>query len=89
MGNPVSRTSSRSRREATGRGVFTVGEVAARRIGLALPGARVAVQGLGNVGGVAARLFAQAGCRVVAVQDHAGTVYSETGKTEIYEYNNR
>jgi glutamate dehydrogenase (NAD(P)+) len=37
------------------------------------------VQGLGNVGGVAARLFAQAGARVVAVQDHSGTIYSDAG----------
>ena len=40
---------------------------------------RVAVQGLGNVGGVAARLFAQAGARVVAVQDHSGTLFSDAG----------
>ena len=64
-GKPLALGGSLGRREATGRGVFTVGEEAARRIGLALPGARVAVQGLGNVGGVAARLFAQAGSRVV------------------------
>ena len=78
-GKPLALGGSLGRRDATGRGVFTVGEEAARRIGLELPGARVAVQGLGNVGGVAARLFAQAGCRVVAVQDHAGTVYHEAG----------
>jgi glutamate dehydrogenase (NAD(P)+) len=78
-GKPIALGGSLGRKDATGRGVFTVGEEAARRIGLALPGARVAVQGLGNVGGVAARLFAQAGCRVVAVQDHAGTVYNEAG----------
>jgi glutamate dehydrogenase (NAD(P)+) len=78
-GKPVALGGSLGRREATGRGVFTVAEEAARRIGLALPGARVAVQGLGNVGGVAARLFAQAGCRVVAVQDHAGTVFQAAG----------
>ena len=78
-GKPVALGGSLGRREATGRGVFTVAEEAARRIGLALPGARVAVQGLGNVGGVAARLLAQAGCRVVAVQDHAGTVFQAAG----------
>ena len=78
-GKPLALGGSLGRREATGRGVFTVGEEAARRIGLPLPGARVTVQGLGNVGGVAARLFAQAGCRVVAVQDHAGTVFNEAG----------
>jgi len=78
-GKPVALGGSLGRKDATGRGVFTVAEEAARRIGLELPGARVAVQGLGNVGGVAAKLFAQAGSRVVAVQDHAGTVFQEAG----------
>ncbi len=78
-GKPIALGGSLGRREATGRGVFTVGEEVARRTGLDLVGARVAVQGLGNVGGVAAKLFAQAGSRVVAVQDHAGTLYNEAG----------
>jgi len=78
-GKPIALGGSLGRKEATGRGVFTVGEQAAQRIGLPLQGARVAVQGLGNVGGVAARLFAEAGARVVAVQDHAATVYHEAG----------
>ena len=78
-GKPVALGGSLGRREATGRGVFTVGEQAAQRLGMPLVGSRVAVQGLGNVGGVAARLFAEAGARVVAVQDHAGSVYREAG----------
>ncbi|MFM7025053.1 MAG: Glu/Leu/Phe/Val family dehydrogenase [Limnohabitans sp.] len=78
-GKPLALGGSLGRKEATGRGVFTVAAEAARRIGLPMQGARVAVQGLGNVGGVAASLLAQAGGRVVAVQDHAGTVYREAG----------
>jgi glutamate dehydrogenase (NAD(P)+) len=78
-GKPVDLGGSLGRRDATGRGVFTVGAEAARHIGLDIATARVAVQGFGNVGGVAARLFAQAGARVVAVQDHGGTIYQETG----------
>ena len=78
-GKPIALGGSLGRREATGRGVFTVAQDAAHHLNLSLPGCRVAVQGLGNVGGVAAQLFAQAGCRVVAVQDHAGTVYCEAG----------
>jgi glutamate dehydrogenase (NAD(P)+) len=78
-GKPIQVGGSLGRREATGRGVFVVARAAAARIGLDLPGAAVAVQGLGNVGGVAARLFAEAGCRVVAVQDHGGSVYREAG----------
>jgi glutamate dehydrogenase (NAD(P)+) len=78
-GKPIQVGGSLGRREATGRGVFVVARAAAARIGLDLPGAAVAVQGLGNVGGVAARLFAESGCRVVAVQDHGGSVYREAG----------
>jgi glutamate dehydrogenase (NAD(P)+) len=59
--------------------VYTVGRLAAQHLGLDPCGARIAVQGLGNVGSVAARLFAQAGARVVAVQDHTGSVYRESG----------
>jgi glutamate dehydrogenase (NAD(P)+) len=78
-GKPIDLGGSLGRREATGRGVFTVGAEAAQRIGLPLQGARVAVQGLGNVGGVAARLFADAGAKIVAVQDHGGALYREAG----------
>ena len=78
-GKPISLGGSLGRREATGRGVFTVGAESARRIGLDVTGGRVAVQGFGNVGGIAAKLFAEAGARVVAVQDHAGCVYRESG----------
>ncbi len=78
-GKPVDLGGSLGRRDATGRGVFTVGSEAARHIGLDIETARVAVQGFGNVGGVAGKLFSQAGARVVAVQDHGGTIYREAG----------
>ena len=78
-GKPVDLGGSLGRREATGRGVFTVGVEAARHIGLDLVGARVAVQGFGNVGSVSAKLFSEAGARVVAVQDHTTTLYREAG----------
>jgi glutamate dehydrogenase (NAD(P)+) len=78
-GKPVDLGGSLGRREATGRGVFTVGCEAAAHIGLDVSTARVAVQGFGNVGGIAAKLFAKAGARVVAVQDHGGTIYQESG----------
>jgi glutamate dehydrogenase (NAD(P)+) len=78
-GKPVDLGGSLGRREATGRGVYTVGVEAANRIGLDITKARVAVQGFGNVGGIAAKLFAESGARVVAVQDHAGTIYREAG----------
>ncbi len=78
-GKPIDLGGSLGRREATGRGVFTVGCEAAQRIGLDVTHARVAVQGFGNVGGVAAKLFAHEGAKVVAVQDHGGTIYRDAG----------
>jgi len=78
-GKPVDLGGSLGRREATGRGVFTVGVEAANHIGMDIAQARVAVQGFGNVGGIAGRLFAQAGAKVVAVQDHGGTIYKASG----------
>jgi glutamate dehydrogenase (NAD(P)+) len=78
-GKPVDLGGSLGRREATGRGVYTVGVEAARHIGLEISGARVAIQGFGNVGGIAGKLFAEAGARIVAVQDHGGTIYKEAG----------
>ncbi len=78
-GKPVDLGGSLGRREATGRGVYTVGVEAAKHIGLDISKARVAVQGFGNVGGVAGKLFAEAGARIVAVQDHGGTIYRESG----------
>jgi glutamate dehydrogenase (NAD(P)+) len=78
-GKPISLGGSLGRHEATGRGVFVVGGEAAAKIGLDIVGARVAVQGFGNVGGIAARLFAEAGAKVVAVQDHKTTVHRGSG----------
>jgi glutamate dehydrogenase (NAD(P)+) len=78
-GKPIHLGGSLGRVKATGRGVFVTGREAARRIKLPLEGARVAVQGFGNVGSVAAQLFVEAGARIVAVQDHSGTVINGAG----------
>ncbi|VVD78698.1 Glu/Leu/Phe/Val dehydrogenase [Pandoraea eparura] len=78
-GKPISLGGSLGRREATGRGVFVVSCEAARRLGLDVRGARVVVQGFGNVGGIAARLFHEAGAHVIGVQDHTGTIYKSDG----------
>jgi len=78
-GKPIDLGGSLGRVKATGRGVFVTGREAARRLGLDLSGARVAVQGFGNVGSAAAELFAAAGATIVAVQDHGGTVQHPRG----------
>lgn len=78
-GKPISLGGSLGRVEATGRGVFTVGVEAARDAGIDLNGARVVVQGCGNVGGIAAKLFQEAGAKIIAVQDHSGAIHNPNG----------
>jgi glutamate dehydrogenase (NAD(P)+) len=78
-GKPLSLGGSKGRISATGRGLFFAVERIAPDIGLELEGARVAVQGFGNVGYWAARFLANAGCRVVAVSDIEGTIYCPDG----------
>lgn len=78
-GKPIHLGGSLGRKDATGRGVFTVGVEAAKHTGLDISKAKIAIQGFGNVGGVAGRLFAEVGAKIVAVQDHGGTIYSGGG----------
>lgn len=78
-GKPIPLGGSLGRQEATGRGVFITAREAGRRLGLPMQGARVVVQGFGNVGGTAARLFHEAGARVIAVQDHTATLHNDSG----------
>jgi glutamate dehydrogenase (NAD(P)+) len=70
---------SLGRREATGRGCMIATREALARIGRSLQGARVAVQGFGNVGSVAADLMSKAGASIIAVSDKAGGVYNPKG----------
>lgn len=78
-GKPIALGGSLGRVEATGRGVFIVGVAAAKDAGIDLQGARISIQGFGNVGGTAARLFTEVGAKIVAVQDHTGTIYDANG----------
>jgi glutamate dehydrogenase (NAD(P)+) len=78
-GKPLHLGGSLGRVKSTGRGVFITGRMAAERSGMPLQGARIAIQGLGNVGSAAAELFAEEGSRLVAVQDHTGTIINEGG----------
>ena len=78
-GKPAQVGGSLGRRDATGRGIMLMTREIAKQVGLELKGARVAVQGAGNVGGTAARFLKQAGCKVVALSDVSGGLYSDTG----------
>jgi glutamate dehydrogenase (NAD(P)+) len=78
-GKPLSIGGSEGRNDATATGVLFVTRQAARRIGMPLRGARVSIQGYGNAGSIAARLFHNEGCKVVAVSDTSGGIYNESG----------
>jgi glutamate dehydrogenase (NAD(P)+) len=78
-GKPVGIGGTKGRPESTGRGILYIVQEVCREQGLRLEGARVAIQGFGAVGGVSARLLAQAGARVVAVSDSRGGVYNQQG----------
>lgn len=78
-GKPLHLGGSLGRVRATGRGVFITGVEIAKNIQLAIKDCKVAIQGFGNVGSEAAYLFEEAGAKVVAVQDHTGTIFNENG----------
>lgn len=78
-GKPISLGGSLGRKDATGRGVFVSTVEAARRLGMQIEGAKVAIQGFGNVGEASARLFANAGAKVVALQDGSGAIANPAG----------
>ena len=78
-GKPVEMGGSLGRREATGRGCMFVTREALARIGRSLKGARVVVQGFGNVGSVSADLMTREGASLVGVSDKSGGLYNAQG----------
>jgi glutamate dehydrogenase (NAD(P)+) len=78
-GKPLLVGGSAGRREATGRGLVYILGQALRGAGIELRGARVAVQGFGNVGAVTARLLWREGATIVAVADAQGGVFNGGG----------
>ena len=78
-GKPPALGGSVARREATGRGLMFLLPQAANYVDMEVTGARVAIQGFGNVGRYAAVAAQEMGCRVVAVSDISGAIYAEDG----------
>ena len=78
-GKPLELGGSVGRFEATGKGVLMAVEKVAEHLKLSIKGARVVVQGCGNVGGTAARYFSGAGARVIAISDSKGGLYNSQG----------
>ena len=78
-GKPLSIGGSRGRDEATARGGLYVIRDAYRSANKSLEGARVAIQGYGNAGSIAARLLAEDGAIIVSVSDSRGGIYNPKG----------
>lgn len=78
-GKPMSIGGSKGRREATGRGVMFIVQQATKLMNMELKGARVVVQGFGNVGSVTAQLLYNLGCKIVGVSDIQNGLYNEKG----------
>jgi glutamate dehydrogenase (NAD(P)+) len=78
-GKPVEMGGSLGRREATGRGCMQVTREALRKLRMPVEGTRVAVQGFGNVGSIAAEMMERQGMKIIAVSDKSGGVHNPAG----------
>ncbi len=78
-GKPVELGGSPGREAATGRGVSVITAEAAKDVGIEMQGARVVLQGFGNVGSFTAQLLADQGASIVAVSDASGAVFNGDG----------
>ncbi|HEX7917834.1 MAG TPA: Glu/Leu/Phe/Val dehydrogenase [Gemmatimonadales bacterium] len=78
-GKPVEMGGSLGRREATGRGCMFVTREALKRLRMPMKGAKIAVQGFGNVGSVSAKLMHDHEATIVAVSDKHGGIYNAKG----------
>jgi glutamate dehydrogenase (NAD(P)+) len=78
-GKPLSIGGSEGRNDATARGCVVVVEEACKVKKMSLRGATVAIQGFGNAGSIAARLFTEKKARVIAISDSRGGVFNSRG----------
>jgi glutamate dehydrogenase (NAD(P)+) len=78
-GKPLSLGGSEGRNEATARGCLFASEEACKIKKISLRGATVAIQGFGNAGSVAARLFTEKKAKIIAISDSRGGVYNSRG----------
>ncbi len=78
-GKPLVLGGSLGREGGTGRGVFYMVEESIKVVGKELKGLRIAIQGFGNVGSIAARLLFEEGCKIIAVSNSKGGIYNKRG----------
>jgi len=78
-GKPIELGGSLGRTEATGRGVmFCVREIM-KCLGKDIKDVKIAVQGMGNVGGIGAKLMFEQGAKIVAISDVSGSMLDDKG----------
>ena len=78
-GKPLALGGSVGREEGTGRGVFYMAEESTKVLKKEVKGLRIAIQGFGNVGSVAARLLFEEGCKIIAISGSKGGIYNTRG----------
>ncbi len=78
-GKPIEIGGSVGRETATGMGLFFVLEALCEKLNLDLKSQRIVIQGFGNVGGTIADLLYKKGCKVIAISDITGGIFSSDG----------
>jgi glutamate dehydrogenase (NAD(P)+) len=78
-GKPISLGGSLGRKEATGRGVAYLANRGLELMGVPTEGARVVIQGFGNVGSIAADQLARFGAKIIAVSDSTAALHDPNG----------
>ena len=88
-GKPLELGGSEGREAATGRGTAIITREAAEKWNIDLKGAKVVVQGFGNVGSYAAKFLHEYGCKIIGVSDISGGLYEPEGfdVDELFDYN--
>lgn len=78
-GKPVELGGSRGRNSATGRGVVISTKLILKEHDMSIADAKIAIQGMGNVGSNAAKIFYHRNANVIAISDISGGLYCEDG----------
>lgn len=78
-GKPIELGGALGRNEATGRGVMFTTKNIMKKLDLKVANTTVAIQGMGNVGSISAKLLYQEGLKIVAVSDVSGGIYNPDG----------
>jgi len=88
-GKPLELGGSEGREAATGRGTAIITRETAEKWGIELKGAKVVIQGFGNVGSYTAKFLDEYGCKVIGVSDISGGLYDANGfnVSELFDYN--